>query len=218
MSVRYYPAFLDIRKFPAVIIGGGIVAYRKVEMLLKFGATVTVISPEIVRELDDLADQDRISLIRKRYETGDLKGYRIAIVATNDRDVNERAYCEAESAGMLVNVVDKPDLCNFIVPSMVKRGSLLIAISTEGKSPAMAKWMRQHLEEEFGPEYGTFLEFLGDLRRTWLERIPEEAARSQAFMEIIESEAFEQLLNGREDNAFETATRILESYQREPAT
>lgn len=214
MNSQYYPALLDMRKFPALVIGGGSIAFRKVEMLLEFGTCVKVVSLEAIPQIKALAEQELIALSIKPYDEKDLEGFRLAVVATNDRNVNEKAYRDADARGMLVNVVDQPDLCNFIVPAMVKRDSLLIAISTGGKSPAMAKWLRQRLEREFGPEYGPFLEFLGELREQYLERIPEEAVRSRAFMDVIESEAFQSLKSGQPDDAREIAVRILESHAK----
>lgn len=214
MSNHYYPALLDMRKFPALVIGGGSVAFRKVEMLLEFGTCVKVVSLEAIPQIKALAEQELIALAIKPYDEEDLEGFRLTVVATNDRNVNEKAYRDADARGMLVNVVDQPELCNFIVPAMVIRDSLLIAISTGGKSPAMAKWLRQRLEREYGPEYGPFLEFLGELREQYLERIPVEAVRSRAFMDVIESEAFHTLKSGQTDEARATAIRILESHAK----
>lgn len=209
---RYYPAFLDIAKFPSVVIGGGAVASRKVEMLLQFGADVTVIAPACVAELRNLAGMGAIRLIEKAYEDGDLDGFRLAVVATDCREVNQRAFDAAEARGMLVNVVDKPALCNFIVPSMIQRGNLLIAISTGGKSPALAKWLRIRLEQEIGPEYERHLDFLGELRETYVTRIGVEAVRSEGFMAVIESDCFRLLDEGDEDAAWAEAIRILQPF------
>lgn len=162
--MRYYPIFLDIKRKPCVVIGGGNVAERKVVSLLDAGARVLVISPELTPALKKLASKKKIGYCPKSYEQGDLKGFFLAYSATNNSRVNKAVFKEAKGQAVLLNVVDVPELCNFIVPSVVDRGDLLIAISTSGKSPAMAKKIRQQLEKEFGKEHAVFLEIMGKIR------------------------------------------------------
>ncbi|MBI5327508.1 MAG: bifunctional precorrin-2 dehydrogenase/sirohydrochlorin ferrochelatase [Deltaproteobacteria bacterium] len=162
--MRYYPIFLDIKGKPCVVIGGGNVAERKVLSLLDAGANVLVISPKLTPALKRLAGKKTIGYRHKSYEQGDLKGFFLAYSATNDSGTNKSVFNEAKKRGVLLNVVDVPELCNFIVPSVVDRGDLLIVISTSGRSPAMAKKIRQQLEKEFGWEYAAFLEIMGKVR------------------------------------------------------
>ncbi|MBI3398225.1 MAG: bifunctional precorrin-2 dehydrogenase/sirohydrochlorin ferrochelatase [Deltaproteobacteria bacterium] len=195
--MRYYPIFLDIKRKPCVVIGGGNVAERKVVSLLDAGARVLVISPELTPALKKLASKKKISCRPRPYESGDLKDFFLAYSATNNSRVNKAVFKEAKGQGVLLNVVDVPDLCNFIVPSVVDRGDLLIAISTSGKSPAMAKKIRQRLEKEFGREYAVFLEIMGKIRDKLLTISKESDKNKKMFERIINSPMLEWIRQGR---------------------
>ncbi|MEW6679701.1 MAG: bifunctional precorrin-2 dehydrogenase/sirohydrochlorin ferrochelatase [bacterium] len=139
---RYYPIFLDIEGKRCVVVGGGKVAKRKIERLLEARADVVVISPDLDESL-----KERVLWIKREYKNGDLEGAFIAIAATNDKQINQMVYNEAEKMGILINVVDKPKLCRFIVPSLIQRDDVTIAISTEGKDPSLAKEIRIKIEK-----------------------------------------------------------------------
>lgn len=147
-----------------MVVGGGAVAERKVRGLLAAGARVTVISPEMTDGLSDLSGGEKLELRRRAFRAGDLAGAFLAIAATDDEEVQDRVCLEAEKGNLLLNVADVPERCNFILPAVVRRGDLSIAVSTGGKSPALAKKMRQNLEKSFGPEYETVVNLLGALR------------------------------------------------------
>lgn len=136
------------------MVGGGAVALRKVEALLAAGATVTVVAPRLAKALKALGQNGRVAVLSRRYRRGDLRGMSLAIAATNDPTVNRQVAADAGRRGILVNVVDEPGLCSFIMPSVVRRGDLVLAISTGGRSPAMAKRLRRELESwlDSGPE------------------------------------------------------------------
>ncbi|MBI5875237.1 MAG: bifunctional precorrin-2 dehydrogenase/sirohydrochlorin ferrochelatase [Deltaproteobacteria bacterium] len=195
--MRYYPIFLDIKRKPCVVIGGGTVAERKVVSLLDAGARVLVISPELTPALKKLASKKKIGYCPKSYEQGDLKGFFLAYSATNNTKVNRAVFSEAKGQAVLLNVVDVPALCNFIVPSVVDRGDLLIAISTSGKSPAMAKKIRQQLEKEFGKEYAVFLEIMGKIRDKLLTVSKESDKNKKIFENIVNSPMLEWIRQGR---------------------
>lgn len=195
--MRYYPIFLDIKGKPCVVIGGGDVAERKVESLLESGAKVSVISPKLTPALKKLASKKKIEYCPKPYEPGDLEGFFLAYSATNNTEVNRVVFREAKKQGILLNVVDVPELCNFIVPSVVSRGDLLIAISTSGKSPAMAKKIRQQLEKEFGREYAIFLEMMGRIREKVLTKSAESGKNKEVFEKIINSPMLEWIRQGK---------------------
>src|SRR4030042_230398 len=142
----YYPIFLDLKGKRCIVVGGGSVAERKVEMLLEHETSVTVISPELSPKLQHLADQGAIKTITRNYQKGDLKGAFLVIAATDDPSVNAAVAGQARKQRALVNVVDDPRASDFIVPSMVRRGDITIAISTAGKSPALARKLRSLLE------------------------------------------------------------------------
>ena len=197
--MRYYPIFLDIKDKPCVVIGGGNVAERKVISLLDAGARVVVISPVLTPALKKLVREKIINYCPKPYEDGDLKGFFLAYSATDNSSVNRKVFNEAKREGILLNVVDVPKLCNFIVPSVVDRGDLLIAISTSGKSPAMAKKIRQRLEKEFGREYAIFLNIMGKVRAKLLTRSKESDTNKRMFEKLVNSPLLEWIKKGEKE-------------------
>ncbi len=160
----YYPAFLNLRAVSCVVVGGGNVAVRKVNDLLMAGASVKVIAPDAGLMLKAMAQERCLELIPREYRDGDLEGARLVISATDDPQVNRAVAAEARRVGAWVNVVDDPSLCDFIVPALVRRGDLVVAISTGGKSPAMARALRIEMEELLGPEYEIALNIIHGLR------------------------------------------------------
>lgn len=180
---RYYPIYVDIRDKKCVVVGGGDVAYRKAVSLKEAGAQVVVISPDFSK---DFLKEESITMLRQKYEERCLEGATLIIAATNDKEINQRVWEEARRHGLLVNVVDQPELCNFIVPSVVNRGELQISISTGGASPAFARRLRQELENHFGPEYGEFVELLSKMRSEARSQISDGTKR-QKLMERLAS-------------------------------
>lgn len=166
---RYYPIFLNIRGKRCVVVGGGAVALRKVKALLEHEASVEVISPELCPELSQLAKSRAIQVLQRNYNGGDLQGAFIAIAATDDGEINNKVAEEARAKGVLVNVVDDSEHSDFIVPSQLRRGDITIAVSTAGKSPALARKIRTRLEKDFGAEYAS-LALLVDEVRSELKR------------------------------------------------
>ncbi len=168
-SASYYPVFLKLRGRRCAVIGGGEVALRKVRSLLEHGASVSVISPELCPELSDLAAKGQVRVLWRNYEAGDLRGVFIAVAATDDAKVNQELLKEARESKALVNAVDDPENCDFIVPSSLRRGDVTIAVSTSGRSPALARKIRTRLEAEFGEEYAALALLLDETRR-WIKR------------------------------------------------
>lgn len=173
----------------AVVVGGGDVASRKVEDLLRAGAVVTVVAPAPCERIRTLAEERRIAGVWRAYETSDLRGAVLVIAATHDEAVNAQVSRDAQETGLPVNVVDRPALCTFTVPATLHRGDLTIAVATEGRSPAFAGILREELEARYGPEYGDFVRAMGELRQQWIAagwsgaRIREEvAARYREFV------------------------------------
>ena len=162
--MKYYPVFLDIRDKICVIVGGGEVALRKAERLLECGAKVSIISPKLAPGLSMLKDKGLISHIITEY-SGDLIDQAVLVIgATDDEKTNARISEDARGKGIPVNIVDDPQKCDFILPSIVQRGDLAITIGTGGKSPALARHLREELEKHYGEEYEIFLNILGNLR------------------------------------------------------
>ena len=142
----YYPVFLELNERRCVVIGGGAVAERKVAALVKAGARITVISPELTINLAAWSQQQKIHAIARAYGAGDLAGYEISFVATDDPQVNAAVYEEGKSRGVWVNAADDPAHCDFILPSVLRRGTLTVAVSTGAASPALARMVREELE------------------------------------------------------------------------
>jgi precorrin-2 dehydrogenase/sirohydrochlorin ferrochelatase len=160
----YYPISLEIKGRRCVVVGGGQVALRKVKALLEHGAQVEVISPTLCPELSRLNTAGTISVLRKEYEPGDLGNAFIAIAATTDAGINREVAGEAKQQRILVNVVDTPELSDFIVPSYLCRGALTIAVATAGKSPALARKIRTMIEKDYGEEYASLVDLAAEVR------------------------------------------------------
>ncbi len=160
----YYPLFLNVCGKRCVVIGGGQVALRKVKVLLECGANVEVISPEPCSELAKLAKDKQISVSYRQYQPDDLKGAFVAIAATDDRGINLQIAKEAQSNAILVNVVDDAENSSFILPSYLRRGDVTIAVSTAGRSPALARKIRTRLEKDFGDEYASLVLLIDEVR------------------------------------------------------
>jgi precorrin-2 dehydrogenase/sirohydrochlorin ferrochelatase len=185
LETPFYIACLRLTGRRCVVVGGGEVGLEKVEGLLACDGAVTLIAPEAVPELRELADEGSIRWERREYESGDLESTFIAIAATSDTDVNIRVYEDAERRAMLVNVVDVPPLCNFILPAIVRTGPLAIAISTAGASPALAKRIKAEIAAQFGEPYARLAEILNEARGWAKATLPTYQDRKVFFESIV---------------------------------
>lgn len=183
--MKYYPVNLDIRNRKCLVVGGGAVGTRKVMTLLDCGAKVTVVSTDVAEKLQELSDNDIIKLKKRPFQISDLDEMFLVMGATDNQEINREIYSEAERLGILCNIADRPEDCNFILPAIVNRGDLIIAISTSGKSPAFAKKMRKDLEKEFGTEYAEFLKLMGEIRNKLLSEDHEPEAHKHLFEQLI---------------------------------
>jgi precorrin-2 dehydrogenase/sirohydrochlorin ferrochelatase len=199
--MKYYPAYLDLRERPCVVIGGGATAERKTLSLLEAGADVTVISPSLTRKLHELSGSGKITHVQRNFEERDVSGAFLAIAATDSPDVNSSAARACKKNRVLVNAAVPPSESSFIVPSVIERGELLIAVSTSGASPALSKKIRQELEKRYGPEYGLFLSKLTAIRKRVLEEVIDEGERRKIFQEIVDSEVVDLLRQGKTHEA-----------------
>lgn len=181
MEASYYPAFLNIKEKQCIVIGGGKVAERKVMSLLRCGAKIKIISPSLTKRLQKEKNNGTISHISRNYRSGDLEGAFLVVAATSDDEINKEIAAEASC---LVNVVDYPDMANFIVPSVIKRGLLTIAISTSGASPAMSRAIRKELETIYSKEFSKYLVFLKKIRKQIIANLRDTNLRQQLFKEI----------------------------------
>jgi precorrin-2 dehydrogenase/sirohydrochlorin ferrochelatase len=194
--MAYLPIFLDVTGRRCVVVGGGEVAARKVASLLEAGADVVVVSPAVNDELDELARHGRIMLLQRGYETGDIEGAALVYAATDHVELQRRIYDDTRARAIPLNLVDVPSLCTFITPAVMTRGSLQIAVSTEGASPAMAKRIVARLERLFGPEYGLALEVLRAARRHLQANEPSIAIRAKKLTALAAARIPEYLRNG----------------------
>ncbi len=162
---KYYPAFLALEGKPCMVVGGGAVAERKVASLLGCGTHVTIVSPELTPRLRRRVEKGQVRHLPRQYRDKDHQGMYLLIVATDDMRLNRSIGIEARKAGVLVNVVDDPDYCDFIAPSLVRRGEITFAISTGGASPALARWLRREIQAHFPPHYSRLATLLRQVRR-----------------------------------------------------
>ncbi len=196
-----------------VVVGGGAVAARKAAGLAEAGARPVVISPELGPEMESLVDLGQVDLLRRPYQVGDLAGAALAIAATDDRAVNGAVAREGRLRGALVNVVDDPELCTFTTPAVVRRGDLLVAISTGGGSPALARHLRETLEAAIDPAYGDLLDLLAALRPRLRQEVPPEA-QSGAWERLLGGELLSCLRSEGKEAARERAERLLAELAR----
>src|SRR5687767_13953479 len=186
LETPFYIACLKLTGRRCVVVGGGEIGLEKVEGLLACDGRVVLVAPNAVPELEALAAEGSIEWVRRRYEPADLDRTFIAIAATDDTDVNIAVYHDADERAMLVNVVDVPPLCNFILPAIVRTGPLAIAISTAGASPALAKRMKAQIAEEYGPPYARLAEILNDARGWAKGTLPTYQDRKDFFEGIVD--------------------------------
>ena len=211
LETPFYIACLRLKGRRCVVIGGGDVGLEKVEGLLACDATVTLVAPDAHPTLAELAREGSIAWERREFRDGDLDGCLIAIAATGDTDVNIAVFDAAERRSMLVNVVDVPPLCNFILPAIVRTGPLAVAISTAGASPALAKRMKREIAELFGEPYAQLAVMLNDARGWAKATLPTYQDRKEFFESIVDGEPdpIELLRSGDVDRVRE----LIESAQ-----
>ena len=199
--MKYYPVYLDLRERPCVVAGGGQVAERKALSLLEAGAEVRVISPSLTTKLQELSQAGKIAHLPKTFDEKDLADALLVIAATDSLEVNAGIGRLCRKRHILVNVVAPPDESTFIVPSVVERGDLLIAVSTSGVSPALSKKIRQEIEERYGREYEVFLRKMSVFRARLLDEIKDDATRREIFQAIADSDVISLLKEGRTHEA-----------------
>jgi len=208
----YYPVYIQLREQPCVVIGGGTIAEGKVKGLLDALANVTVIAPALTAHLQDLARQKQITYFARAYQPGDLTGAFMVICATDQAEINHQVWEEALANRQLVNVVDDTPRCNFIAPSVLRKGDLTIAISTSGKAPALAVRLKERLQRQIGPEYERFLEIAGELREPLARHVPDFETRKALWYELVDSDILNSLARGDEGSARETISQIVGFY------
>ncbi len=186
----YHPIFVDLSDKLVVVVGGGMVAARKVEPLLKAGARIKVIAPEVVDEIGQCA---QVEIVSREYKKGDLKGASLVIAATHSEETNRAVSRDALSKRIFCNVVDSPELCTFIVPSVVERGPIKIAISTGGFSPALSRRLRMIIGKNLGEEYVILAAILGKIRPLVRSSTGVSEDHRRLFEVLIDSELLDAI-------------------------
>src|SRR5213593_3964431 len=194
-----YPVVLDLAGRPVLVVGGGAVAERKVEGLLEASASITVVSPRVSARLARLADDGHISVRLRSYRRSDLRGIAVVFAATDKRGVNAAVAADARRRRVWVNAADDPDHCDFILPSVLRRGSLLISVTTGGRSPALARVVREEIERQFGGDYALLTELASDVRRQL--RSQGEKVSAAAWAKALRGDVRRLVAAGRREEA-----------------
>ena len=214
--MRYYPIHLDIKDRHCLVVGGGAVCTRKVSTLLECGARVSVVSTNPTQQLAKLASKGAIRLTQRAYRSADLDGAFLVIGATDDESLNQKISNDAALTDTLCNIADRPEACNFILPSIIERGDLVITISTSGKSPALAKHLRQKLETQFDEKYAEFLLLMGAIRKKLLSQAHAPEAHKGLFNQLIDSDLIQLMQHGKTEEINLLLYKILgEGYKIE---
>ncbi len=189
-----YPLFLNISGSAVLVVGGGAVAARKTTDLLEAGAEVALIAPELCAELRERVEKSEVKAHLRTYRPGDVRGKKLVIASVDSHRINRLIAEDAKKHGVLCNVVDQPELCDFHVPARVKRGLLQVAISTGGASPAMARRIRTELEGKFGPGYEQLMDVLLELRHTVRHKKPAQPQERRRILEAFLDSGIPELL------------------------
>jgi siroheme synthase-like protein len=211
----YYPVLLNLKGKRCLVLGERWSAEERVLGLLEAGAQVTVRWPRLRPALSELLEAGRISWDAREYENGALEGFFLAVAATHDAELNRRVFEEAEARGVLLSAVDDTASSRFIYPAVHRQGDLVVAVSSGGRSPALAARLRDRFASELGPEHTRLLEILGALRPEVARRFPEFETRKRLWQRIVDSEVLPHLRAGDERAARELVDSILTSPNRE---
>jgi precorrin-2 dehydrogenase/sirohydrochlorin ferrochelatase len=215
--MRGYPIVLtQLNQWRCVIIGGGQVAARKAQALVDAGAHPVIVSPQCVPDLHALVAGGVVTLVPRDYQSSDLDGASLVIAATDDRELNAGVASDCHRLGVLINVVDAPGLCSFTAPSVIRRGDLLVAISTDGQAPAFARHVRETLESVLDERYGELLAILASLRPRIRCNVPHEA-HAALWDRLLNGEVIDCLSAEGRDAARELACSIIDEFCSAPA-
>ncbi len=212
-AMAKYPIFLELGSRRVVVIGGGAVAVRKVQALLAAGARVVVVAERIDDMLTALCRNTDVELIKSKYSKNYLAGALLAIAATNNHPLNKQIYKDCQELEVLCNVVDVPELCDFFVPAVVKRGDLQIAIGTEGRCPAYAGHLRKKLEGIFTEQHGQFLAELEKLRKKIIQEVSDPADRKIILGQLADDESFEYFVENGSAKLHVFADELIDNLQ-----
>lgn len=212
----FFPLLINLQKFPCLVVGGGEVALRKVKVLLDYNASITVLSPRICNPLSVLIKTKNIKLIKKYYSKEYLKEFKIVFSVTDDREVNKTIYDDCNKAGIIINVADTPDLCDFILPATVKQKDLTISISSQGKAPFMAKDIKQRLEHIYSDIYADIMELAGDFRNSIFKNkeFTTQKSKTAAFNKFLTIDWRRLIRNEGKNKARKEMQRLLKELEK----
>ncbi len=210
---HFYPIYINLLDKSCLIVGGGIVAQRKVENLLEYGAHIALVSPEITPDIKHYANSGLIKVSEREFAPEDLENVFMVFIATDNSETNRVIAELCATRQILVNAVDDPPNCDFFVPAVVRRGSLSIAISTAGKSPMLARRLREELENQYTHEYGEYLDLLGEYREIIKNNIPDITIRKQVFNALIDLDIIDLLKAGEREKVRERVQECISSWQ-----
>lgn len=208
-----YPIFLNIEAKRCLIIGGGKVACRKIESLLEYGAEIIVVSPRVEDKIIDWHKRDLIKLIPREFKVSDLDNIFMVFIATDDNSINQTISDLCKQKRILVNAVDDPDNCDFFVPALLRRDSLTVAVSTEGKSPAFAGWLKRQLEPHITEEFGEFVQLLGEIRPQLKKSPLSYSEKRDLLIALLNSDWMEEIKLGQKDQLKERIIKCISSWQ-----
>jgi precorrin-2 dehydrogenase/sirohydrochlorin ferrochelatase len=214
--MKTYPIFAVLADKPCLVVGGGAVGERKVHDLMAAGARVTVVSRTLTPALAALADRGEIRFLAEDFRAAQVEGMALVMAATDDPEVNAAVSAAAQARAIWVNVADAPEYCTFIVPAMVRRGDLTLALSTGGASPALARQLRQELQQHFGPEYGPYLDLLQRVRTRVLAARRGHPDNGPLFHRLVHSPLREAVAQGDRARVLKLLHEVLGSVISTP--
>jgi siroheme synthase-like protein len=188
MDKQYFPTLLQMDLFPALVVGGGNVAYRKVQNLLQFGAKLKVIAPEFCANLEHLISSSKIDAVKKHYSSSDIIGFRLVFSCTGNIETDKLVYNDAIKTGALINVADLPELCNFIMPAIIKKNDFVLAISSQAKAPFYSKFMKEQIEKTLPHHISDIITLAGEFRQMVINsvQLDSPAKKNAAFARFLE--------------------------------
>lgn len=216
--MEFLPLFYSLRGKPCLLVGGGQIALRKALLLQKAGARVDVVAPEIIPALEQLVSECQGTLLRRPYQSGDINGHFLVVAATDEEALNQQVSREAHARQVPVNVVDNPQLCSFILPAIIDRSPIVVAVSSGGKSPVLARRLRSRIESLVPAAYGNLAEFVGRFRNLVKQRFTDIERRREFWESVVDGPIAESVLAGNSDRAERMLTQRLSEESAVAAT
>jgi uroporphyrin-III C-methyltransferase / precorrin-2 dehydrogenase / sirohydrochlorin ferrochelatase len=213
--MEYLPLFVDLNDRPCLVVGGGEIAARKASLLLKANAKVSIVAPEISASTQNLVDTQQVTWLQTKFDGAQLTDQKLVIAATDKQAVNQHVYEKAKQQGILVNVADCPELCDFILPSILDRSPIVVAISSGGKSPILARQLRARLETLIPPSYGKLADLVGRYRDAVKAKFSKLSMRRRFWETVLQGQVADHVLAGRDEIGEQTLQTILEDVTPE---